>query len=267
MYDQRKENWVLSTSWEMVWWRMDEKTWRVHVVRNGEANGKWWGRQWAVPGISMEPSDEVAGCHHHATGSGCRWGMSQMWDICELEALDDCQSWRTSRVRICKIERYLQGVDSAKNKGKIWVYGWWLVVGQIGTCQIYDVMWSNMTKSGNSANENKWLSTGGTIFMFQSSCADKTPYLKVVGILCSRPWMCCSAMKRLVFTTTKTFRTSHPNRYNPTPTLHTHSHISHLYRSYTHTTYAFAHIPSLSIHHPQCVVCCSMSPSTWSLES
>jgi len=59
-----------------------------------------------------EPSDEVAGCHHRATGDGeclkCETFVS-------LKALDDCQSWRTSHVGICKVELYLQGVDSAKN--------------------------------------------------------------------------------------------------------------------------------------------------------
>ena len=38
------------------------------------------------------------------------------------------------------------------------------------------------SKRRGITNEDKCLSTAGTVLVFQSSCADKTPYLKVVGI-------------------------------------------------------------------------------------
>jgi hypothetical protein len=43
--------------------------------------------------------------------------------------------------------------------------------------------WSKMTQGRDVANKYNCLSTARANFAFQSSCAYKTPYLKVVGIL------------------------------------------------------------------------------------
>jgi len=40
MYDQRKENWVLIDILRNGVMMDGRKTWRVHVVHNGEVNGK-----------------------------------------------------------------------------------------------------------------------------------------------------------------------------------------------------------------------------------
>ena len=52
------------------------------------------------------------------------------------------------------------------------------------TCQF---LWGKVSLINKSTNNGRQISTAGPHFAFQMSCADKTPYLKVVGLLIEQP--------------------------------------------------------------------------------